>query len=611
MEVVQAAARPLFNQTIHGIRSHLSTPPTPTSPTLRLTDFLDLSTLQEIQDGFAAVANVRAVITDAAGNILTSPDITPKFLARQQAIESQESQVPEPQRVGREYVAPIYVGGQNVGTMRMKLRPEPAMDEEKAQRIAKKFSLDAEQVRQIVSQSKDRGARPAAVQFLFLMANAIARLCYQEFELRQRISEMATASQVAQMLAEASDLQGLLERTTRIVTERLRVKACSIRLGDQAKDELVTKAVHNLSMQYMSKGKISLSRSISEEPELWSQGISSIDNILTDPRVQYPESAAAEGIVGMLSASMKYQDQPIGVIRVYTSEPRQFDAAEQALLRTIASAAAAAVVNTQLQAEAREAEQLEQQINMAAEVQQRMIPRKPPLIPGLELGAVYVPCYQLGGDLYDFIQLPYDNVAVVIADVSGKGVPASLIMAMVRAAIRAQADNLYYLNEVLRRVNDMLVRDTRVNEFVTLFYGVIDAKNRRLTFCNAGHMPVMLLRDGKIIELGTGDQGSIVLGVDSDEHFSQHIVELQVGDRLLMYTDGVPDARTFDDQMFGRQRLLDSFIAAGANTKLSAEQLARAILWDVRKFIGMNRPSDDITLVNAIIGPDALGLVAS
>ncbi len=589
----------------------MSTPPTPTSPTLRLTDFLDLSTLQEIQDGFAAVANVRAVITDAAGNILTSPDITPKFLARQQAIESQESQVPEPQRVGREYVAPIYVGGQNVGTMRMKLRPEPAMDEEKAQRIAKKFSLDAEQVRQIVSQSKDRGARPAAVQFLFLMANAIARLCYQEFELRQRISEMATASQVAQMLAEASDLQGLLERTTRIVTERLRVKACSIRLGDLAKDELVTKAVHNLSKQYMSKGKISLSRSISEEPELWSQGISSIDNILTDPRVQYPESAAAEGIVGMLSASMKYQDQPIGVIRVYTSEPRQFDAAEKALLRTIASAAAAAVVNTKLQAEAREAEQLEQQINMAAEVQQRMIPRKPPLIPGLELGAVYVPCYQLGGDLYDFIQLPYDNVAVVIADVSGKGVPASLIMAMVRAAIRAQADNLYYLNEVLRRVNDMLVRDTKVNEFVTLFYGVIDAKNRRLTFCNAGHMPVMLLRDGKIIELGTGDQGSIVLGVDSDEHFSQHIVELQVGDRLLMYTDGVPDARTFDDQMFGRQRLLDSFIAAGANTKLSAEQLARAILWDVRKFIGMNRPSDDITLVNAIIGPDALGLVAS
>jgi len=571
--------------------------PAASTPTLRLTDFLDLSTLQEIQDGFATVANVRAVITDAQGQVLTSPDITPRFLAKQEAIESQESQVPEPHRVGREYIAPITVAGQNVGTLRMKIRPDQAIDDDKAQRLAKKFGVDADQIRQIINAGKDKTARSSAVQFLFLMANAIARLCYQEYELRQRIAELSTASQVAQMLFEASDLETVLQRTTQIIAERLRVEGCSMRLVDQAKDELVTKAVHNLSPAYMNKGKISFSHSLAEEGELWLQGISYIADMATDSRVQYPESAAAEGIVSMLSASMRYQEEPVGVIRVYSAEPRPFDPAERALLKTIASAAAAATVNAKLQAEAREAQQLEQQINMAAEVQQRMIPRKAPKVPGFEFGANYVPCYQLGGDLYDFIQLPYDNVAVVIADVSGKGVPASLIMAMVRAAIRAQADNLYYLNEVLRRVNDMLVRDTRTNEFVTLFYGVIDPKNRRMTYCNAGHMPALLLRNGVIRELGAGDEGSIVLGILPGETFKQNFIDLHPGDRLLLYTDGVTDARTFQDEIFGRQRVLDSFLAAGGNPKLPADQVSRAVLWDVRKFIGMNRPSDDITLV--------------
>jgi phosphoserine phosphatase RsbU/P len=566
-------------------------------PQLRLTDFLDLATLQEIQDGFATVANVRAVITDASGNVLTSPDITPKFLAKQQAIESQEAQVPEPQRVGAEYIAPIRVAGQQVGTLRMKTRSEPALDEEKAQKLAQKFNVDVQLVKQIVSGARGKTTRSPAVQFLFLMANAIARLCYQEYELRQRIAEMTTAAQISQMLFEASDVNAMMQRTTRMVTERLGVKACSIRLVDQKKDELVTTAVHNLSKQYIDKGKILFSHSMAEEPELWVGGMSFIADMTRDSRVQYPQSAASEGIVSMLSAAMKYQEQPVGVIRVYTAEHREFDAAEKALLKTIASAAAAATVNARLQEEAREAQLLEQQINMAAEVQQRMIPRKPPKLAGFDFGAVYVPCYQLGGDLYDFIALPYDNVAVVIADVSGKGVPASLIMAMVRAAIRAQADNLYYLNEVLRRVNDMLVRDTKVNEFVTLFYGVIDAKNRRMTYCNAGHMPALLLRNGQIRELGAGDEGSIVLGIVPDETFKQNFVDLQPGDRLMLYTDGVTDARTFEDEIYGRQRVVDSFSSAGGNPNFSGDQLAKAILWDVRKFIGMNRPTDDISLV--------------
>jgi sigma-B regulation protein RsbU (phosphoserine phosphatase) len=227
-----------------------------------------------------------------------------------------------------------------------------------------------------------------------------------------------------------------------------------------------------------------------------------------------------------------------------------------------------------------------------------MIPRTPPTVPGLELGAIYVPCYSLGGDLFDFITLPYDNLGLTIADVSGKGLPASLIMATVRAALRAQADNVYYLSEIVRRINVMLCRDTKSTEFVTLFYGVLDARNRRLTYCNAGHNPGLLLRDGNVTELGVGDQGSMVLGVLEEEQFRQNSIDMRPGDLLLLYTDGLSEARTFTDEMFGKQRVIDSFKKFGTPTA-TAEDVARNVLWDLRRFTGLAPQSDDVTIVVA------------
>ena len=218
-------------------------------------------------------------------------------------------------------------------------------------------------------------------------------------------------------------------------------------------------------------------------------------------------------------------------------KPRQFTTLQINLLKAVAAQAGAAIESARLHAEHAEAERLEKQVRMAAEVQQRMIPQHPPKIAGIDLASVYVPCFELGGDFYDFFPLPYDNLGLAIADVSGKGVPASLIMASVRAALRAQVDNLYYIDEVVRRINHMLCRETRTTEFVTLLYGVLDIPNKRLTYCNAGHPPIMLLRDGVVSELSTGN---MVLGVSCDEPYAQNIMHLEAGDTLLLYTDGCP-----------------------------------------------------------------------
>src|SRR5579872_691754 len=167
----------------------------------------------------------------------------------------------------------------------------------------------------------------------------------------------------------------------------------------------------------------------------------------------------------MLSAGMRYKGKPIGVLRVYTEKQQAFSPLKIDLLKAVAAQAAAAIENARLLNESVQAAALEKQLQMAADVQHRMMPQSPPRLPGVDLASVYVPCFELGGDFFDFIPLPDDNLGLAMADVSGKGVPASLIMAAVRAFLRGQVDNVYYLYEVMRRINLMLCRDSRMGEF--------------------------------------------------------------------------------------------------------------------------------------------------
>jgi serine phosphatase RsbU (regulator of sigma subunit) len=559
---------------------------------LKLTDFMDLPTLQEIQDSFAAVANVKTTITDAEGKLLTQQTPTSDFLKRQSAIA--EAQKDGPQREGTEYVAPIIVNNQRLGTIRMAAGGAAApVDEARLAALSEKLNVELKQLKQAVSQlTRNRAAKPAAIQFLFLLANAIARLCYQEFQLRQRINELTAVYNVTTMLADARDLEMVLQRTVRVVCEVMETKASSLRLIDYDRDELVIKAVYNLSPEYINKGPIRLSSAKIDHQALTSKGYSYVRNMATDERVLYPQEAKREGIVSVLSVGLRYKGKDIGVLRVYTAQEQTFTQFQIDLLKAVAAQAAAAIENARLVQETLQSEALERQVQMAAEVQHRMIPAKPPAIPGIDVAAVYVPCFELGGDFYDFIELPYNNLGMVIADVSGKGVPASLTMAAVRAALRAQVDNVYYLYEVLRRINLMMLRDSTPGEFVTLFYGVLDGRNRRLTYCNAGHPPGLILREGKIIELGSDN---MVLGVDPNELYTQSLVDMRSGDTLLLYTDGLMDAMNFEQERFGRQRIVEVFSQGGP----TAEAIIDSILWAMRKFTGLAKPTDDVTIIVA------------
>ncbi len=418
----------------------------------------------------------------------------------------------------------------------------------------------------------------------------LADLSAQAEDLRHRTGELSAVYNISGLLAGTLDLQGILNKTARMVCEVMKVKACSIRMLDETTGALTVKSVHNLSVKYIAKGPVTVDENPIDREALEGKMVR-IADAPSDPRTRYPEEAKDEGIVSGLVCGLIYRGKAVGVVRVYTGEPHTFTTFEEALLRGVASQAAAAIVNARLLAETLEAERYARQIAYAGQVQRRMIPAQPPAHPRVEIGAIYRPTYEVGGDFYDFIQLPKGNLGVGIADVSGKGVPASLLMASIRSAMRVYAYFMYDIDRILAEVNKHLCRETTTGEFATVFYGVITPDARRFTYCNAGHDPPLLLREGRITYLGTG---GMVVGVDPAATFAREVVALQPGDVLLLYTDGMVEALNFTDERFGRERLAQSLTRYADQT---AQLIAHNILWDLRRFRGLADRTDDLTMV--------------
>jgi sigma-B regulation protein RsbU (phosphoserine phosphatase) len=296
---------------------------------------------------------------------------------------------------------------------------------------------------------------------------------------------------------------------------------------------------------------------------------------------------------------MSHRGQPVGVIRVYTGTPHRFSQFEASLLRAIGSQAAAAIITARLLAQRQEAERYQRQLQYAGEIQRRMVPEKAPVHKNISFAGVYAPSLDVGGDFYDFIPLPWGNLGLCVADVVGSGVPAALMMASVRSALRGHAQNIYEISEIMARVNRHMCRDTAIREFATLFYGVFTPEGGQLTYCNAGHEPPLLLRGDKFKPL---EAGGMVIGVSTEELFDKEVIDLQIGDIIVLVTDGVTEALNFQGEQFGRQRLRESILRYRGEP---AKALANQIIWDVRRFAGLVQQADDLTVVVAKVGSPA------
>ncbi len=240
-----------------------------------------------------------------------------------------------------------------------------------------------------------------------------------------------------------------------------------------------------------------------------------------------------------------------------------------------------------------EKERMQKELEIAREIQQSFLPDSSPHIDGMDLAAFNLPALEIGGDFYDFIQLSRDRWGLVIADVSGKGVPAALFMALSRTLIRASTASNPAALDAIAQANRLLCEDSKTAMFVTLFYAILDSKKRTLTYVNAGHNPPMLLQGEppKTILLKTR---GIALGVMDGADMESAEIEMKSGDVLVLYTDGVTEAVNEKDEEFGPERL------AGLirdNRSLSAQEMIEKIKEEVIAFSGSEPQYDDITLM--------------
>ena len=247
-------------------------------------------------------------------------------------------------------------------------------------------------------------------------------------------------------------------------------------------------------------------------------------------------------------------------------------------------------------------------MRLAGVVQRRMIPQRAPLIPGLDIAAAYVPCFDVGGDFYDFFKVSDSRIVIQIADVSGKGIPAAIMMSCFKGAVSAYADaagsfrpaveayarakgRAAVMSRIIEKLNTMACSECTNGEFITLFYAAIDVEEHAMTYCNCGHEPAILIRAGQTEDL---DKGGLVLGVSREADYEIDTIRLEDGDCLLFYTDGLIDAANFEGQLWGRENLLE---AAKKFTAGSAEQMVRNVLRYRRRFVGLARQIDDTSII--------------
>jgi len=297
----------------------------------------------------------------------------------------------------------------------------------------------------------------------------------------------------------------------------------------------------------------------------------------------------------LICAPLKTRDQVVGVILLGRPEGQpEFAAGDEKLLTALAGQAANAIETARLHQEEVNRQRLEEELAIGRQIQLSLLPEACPVVPGWEFAAVYRPATQVGGDLYDFLEFPGDprQIGLVIADVTGKGVPAALFMALCRTVVRVNSNRDQGPAAALMQANQFIARDNRPGLFLSAFYAILDSETGRLVYSSAGHNWPLWLRSaaGEIEELAAH---GIVLGLFRDIQLEERAIEVGPGDLLVFYTDGVPEAMNGAGEMFGEGRLQ---AVVGSDPEASSQQVAQAILQAVEAFTGDIPPSDDLTL---------------
>lgn len=317
------------------------------------------------------------------------------------------------------------------------------------------------------------------------------------------------------------------------------------------------------------------------------------NNAQFDTRFQAGQSIIMRGLRAILCAPMVVQDRLLGAVYVDTAmRSGAFTPADLGLLNAVCGLAGTAIENARLYQVAVEKGRMQRELTMARDIQQGLLPSEMPDVPGYEITAKWRAAREVAGDFYDLFRLDEENLGVVIADVSDKGAPAAMFMAVARTMIRSHAHTGVSPVQTLAQTNDLILEDADSGMFVTVYHSIFRPDGTSI-HVNAGHNPPLLFRNASK-EMIFLPQGGRAIGWFPDNPLKAGELQLQPGDLLVYYTDGLTEAENMSGDFFGEDRLQQA-IQAGHNMQIEA--LGNYILAQVDEFVGDAPPFDDLTLV--------------
>ncbi|HTL78193.1 MAG TPA: GAF domain-containing SpoIIE family protein phosphatase [Candidatus Babeliales bacterium] len=308
--------------------------------------------------------------------------------------------------------------------------------------------------------------------------------------------------------------------------------------------------------------------------------------------------SSAFGSVSLMGTALQYGNQNLGVLTVANGpQGTPFSQADFVVFKSIAEQSAFALYNAIIYSMANEKKRLDHDLEIARDIQRILLPSEAPAINGFQISGINVPARQVSGDYFDYIHVDQERLGVAIADVSGKGVPASLIMAICRSVLRAEAAGNPSPADVLRKVNRQLYPDIKEDMFISMAYLVLDHQRDGITLARAGHdAPLWYQRQSQSVT--PVKSPGMVVGIDSGSVFDRlttdFSIPLERNDCLVLYTDGVTETLNSEGDEYGVDRMMQS-VRASAND--GAQAIVKRIIEDVREFTGSVPQNDDITVI--------------
>jgi len=398
-----------------------------------------------------------------------------------------------------------------------------------------------------------------------------------------QIKDFMLVQRVIKKINSILDIKDLLEQIIEDASQTLGFTKCGVLLYDEITSQLELVAVTGWEDKTHKVGD----RFSPGEGIVWQA-------FFENKIIYYPDISKYPDVLPCDFKSQSHVDIPLiskgkvfGILNAQHSEKDGFSEHDINVLKTLAEHVSIAIQNALLfEEEKREKEIILHDMKEASVIQKNLFPKESPSIQNFNITGMCEPCLEVGGDWFDYIQLPSGKVGVVLADVAGKGLAASLLMASARTIIRMIALQEESPAKVLSRVNEILTVDLPLSRFITLVYAVVDPITKLVTLANAGHHPPVLYSvDGtEFIKLHSG----LPLGIKVNT-YSDKIIKMKPGEKLFLYSDGVPEAMNYKKDMFGQERLLQSL-----KKSVSTEKTLYA---DIKSFTNNIALSDDLTIV--------------